>query len=187
MAPADISQWLLSDDGAAPKKYRIPPGTIIPARGFRSFTSAQFNASPASVFSFNLDRTLLRPGANLFAVEIHNDAANSSDIWFQMSLVGQPVIIHNLSPVVEVTTPTNGTHFLAPSQIALAATASDGDGSVAKVEFFASGTADASGYGEGQRSIGYANVATDASGQATVSVLDRPDGRQLGMRVLYVK
>ncbi len=36
-----------------------------------------------------------------------------------------------------------------------------------RVEFFANTTADATGYGEGQRYLGYANVTTDGSGNAT--------------------
>ncbi|MBK7998771.1 MAG: metallophosphoesterase, partial [Verrucomicrobia bacterium] len=122
-------------NGAELTRFNMPTGEVT----YATFAAANANDDGGTVFGFNIDRSLLRPGVNVFAVEIHNDAGNSSDIWFQMSLVGQPVIIHNLSPVVDVTTPTNGAYFLAPSQIALAATASDGDGSVAKVEFFANG------------------------------------------------
>src|SRR5207247_8146551 len=42
-------------------------------------------------------------------------------------------------PNVALTDPTNNAFFLAPSSIPLAATASDNDGTVAKVEFFADG------------------------------------------------
>ncbi len=38
-----------------------------------------------------------------------------------------------------------------------------------RVEFFASASADASGYGEGKRYLGYATVTTDASGAATIN------------------
>lgn len=122
-------------NGAELARFNMPTGAVT----YTTFAAANANDDGGTVFSFAVDRSLLRPGANVFAVEIHNDSGNSSDIWFRMSLVGLPVIIHNLSPVVEVTTPTNGAHFIAPAQIALAATASDADGSVAKVEFFASG------------------------------------------------
>lgn len=122
-------------NGAELTRFNMPTGEV----NYATYAAANANDDGGTVFSFEVDRSLLRPGANLFAVEIHNDAGNSSDIWFQMNLVGLPVIIHNLSPVVEVTTPTNGSYFVAPAQIALGATASDGDGSVAKVEFFANG------------------------------------------------
>lgn len=50
----NVGGWLLSDDGAAPKKFRIPDGTTIPAGGYRVFTEADFNANPLLVSSFLL-------------------------------------------------------------------------------------------------------------------------------------
>lgn len=43
----DISHWYLSDDFGTPKKYRIPPGTTIPAGGYRVLTEDDFNAPGA--------------------------------------------------------------------------------------------------------------------------------------------
>jgi hypothetical protein len=45
----------------------------------------------------------------------------------------------NLPPSVSITAPTNGASFTVGAPIAVSATAADGDGSVAKVEFFANG------------------------------------------------
>jgi acid phosphatase type 7 len=42
----------------------------------------------------------------------------------------------NAPPSVTITSPTNGQSFTAPAHIAISATASDSDGTVAKVEFF---------------------------------------------------
>ncbi|HXG49635.1 MAG TPA: lamin tail domain-containing protein [Methylomirabilota bacterium] len=50
----NIGGWLLSDDPAAPKKFRIPDGTVISPGGYRVFTEADFNASPLLVSSFSL-------------------------------------------------------------------------------------------------------------------------------------
>ena len=86
-----------------------------------------------------LSATNLIEGLNEVAVEVHQQAANSSDISFFLQLVGTPVIIHNVSPLVAITTPTNGQYFLAPSSVLISADASDSDGSVSKVEFFADG------------------------------------------------
>lgn len=52
--PVNIGGWLLSDDAAAPKKFRITDGTTIPAGGYRVFTEADFNANPLLVSSFSL-------------------------------------------------------------------------------------------------------------------------------------
>jgi hypothetical protein len=54
-ASVDIGGWFLSDDGAFPKKFRIPTGTMIPAGGFRVFTEADFNPTNGTLFNFALD------------------------------------------------------------------------------------------------------------------------------------
>lgn len=51
----DLGGWFLSDDGAAPKKYRIAAGTTILAGSYRVFTEDDFNAPPLTAFSFSLD------------------------------------------------------------------------------------------------------------------------------------
>ncbi len=51
----NLGGWFLSDDGAAPRKFRIPEGTTIPAGGYRVFTEADFNPSPLLVSSFSLN------------------------------------------------------------------------------------------------------------------------------------
>ena len=50
------------------------------------------------------------------------------------------VTIANLAPSVVLTSPTEGALFVAPASIPIAATASDPDGSVVRVEFFAGPT-----------------------------------------------
>lgn len=46
--PVDISGWFLSDDPAVPVKFRIPPGTVIPANGFQAFYAFQFQGDPSA-------------------------------------------------------------------------------------------------------------------------------------------
>ena len=86
-----------------------------------------------------LSSTNLVEGTNVLAVEMHQQAPTSSDISFFLQLLGVPVIIHNLSPTVELTSPAADSFYLAAPSIDLAARASDADGSVAKVEFYADG------------------------------------------------
>jgi hypothetical protein len=45
-ASANIGGWLLTDDPHEPVKYRIPPGTEIPAGGYLTIASNQFSAGP---------------------------------------------------------------------------------------------------------------------------------------------
>ena len=51
----DLGGWFLSDDGAVPRKFRIPNGTVIPAGGYRVFTEADFNPSPGTALNFTLN------------------------------------------------------------------------------------------------------------------------------------
>ena len=46
----------------------------------------------------------------------------------------------NKPPVVSLTSPANGASFNAPASVTLSATASDSDGTIARVDFFAGGT-----------------------------------------------
>ena len=55
------------------------------------------------------------------------------------------------------------------TQITITGTLNSTANSYFRVEFFASATADGSTYGEGQRYLGFANVTTDASGNATIN------------------
>jgi hypothetical protein len=51
---ASIGGWFLTDDPAAPFKFRIPSGTTIGPGGYVTFTEAQFNTAPGSATSFSL-------------------------------------------------------------------------------------------------------------------------------------
>lgn len=50
--PVDVSHWWLSDSASTPQKFRIPPGTLIPAGGFVVFYEHQFSAGATG---FSLD------------------------------------------------------------------------------------------------------------------------------------
>jgi hypothetical protein len=54
-APVDISGWFLSNKEADLKKYKIPAGTIIPAKGYKVIYEGAFNNTntAASPFTFN--------------------------------------------------------------------------------------------------------------------------------------
>jgi RHS repeat-associated protein len=49
-------------------------------------------------------------------------------------------LVPNAPPTVSLTSPTNGSAFIAPASITLTATATDSDGTIQKVEFFHGGT-----------------------------------------------
>ena len=45
-APIDISGWYLSNSRNELKKYRVPNGTIVPARGYKVFYESQYGTAP---------------------------------------------------------------------------------------------------------------------------------------------
>ena len=51
----DIGNWYLTDQRAAPQKFRIPPKTILQAQGYLVFTENDWNANPTLSNSFRLD------------------------------------------------------------------------------------------------------------------------------------
>ena len=53
-SPADISGWFLTDDVNAPRKFRIPDGTMLASGGFVTFNETDFNPTPGTNLSFSL-------------------------------------------------------------------------------------------------------------------------------------
>ncbi|MBI3414564.1 MAG: immunoglobulin domain-containing protein [Verrucomicrobia bacterium] len=92
----------------------------------------------------------------LTAKATDNLGASSTSASVLVTVTNQPV---NLPPVVAITSPKDGDVFAAGSDVAITATASDADGTVARVEFFAGtvllGSATASPF-----SVTWKNVAT---------------------------
>ena len=66
----------------------------------------------------------------------------------------------NLAPAVSLTTPAHGATFTAPAAVTMGATASDGDGSIARVEFYRDATL----------------VGTDTSAPYTATLSSLPAG-----------
>ncbi|HEY2818021.1 MAG TPA: Ig-like domain-containing protein [Casimicrobiaceae bacterium] len=48
-------------------------------------------------------------------------------------------VVANAAPTVNVTAPSNGSTYFAPANVSIAATASDADGTVAQIDFYANG------------------------------------------------
>ena len=121
-------------NGAELSRFNMPAGAVT----YTTFASANASDDGGTTFSINVNPALVHEGNNVFAVEIHQDAIDSSDIWMELDLLGVPAIIRNLSPLVVITDPTN-TEFIAPPVLYLNATATDPDGTIANVAFFADG------------------------------------------------
>src|SRR6266542_1866505 len=123
-------------------------GTEVVRNNFASGTIDILFNTPAqlafddgsALFTNNLPANLLVAGNNVVAVEVHQNNGTSSDIIFDLELLGNTGAIINNPPTVGLSSPANNSTFTEPAAIAINATAGDSDGSVSKVEFFASGT-----------------------------------------------
>jgi hypothetical protein len=137
----NLSFSLLRDDGGVvylngTEIFRSPN---MPAGPIAFNTTTMGTAPPDNTVdqaTVNSALGLLVAGANVIAVEIHQQAVTSSDISFDFQLIGIDTAAANVPPTVSMAAPTNNSMFNAPTNVLLQANANDTDGSVSRVEFF---------------------------------------------------
>jgi hypothetical protein len=107
--------WL---NGVQAAKDNLPEGDIGPGT---LANSAIGGADETTYFEYRLDPALLRAGENTLAVEVHQNAASSSDLGFDLALVAM-VLPSNRAPTVSL----GGERLLsAPGTVVLDAQFSD--------------------------------------------------------------
>ena len=119
------------------RSVNMPAGTIT----FTNLATAT-GENDIDVATVNLGLPALVEGTNVIAVEMHQQAATSSDLSFDLELIGATGLTGggaNTPPTVTLTSPANNATFTAPATVSITATASDANGSVTKVEFFQNG------------------------------------------------
>ncbi len=177
----NLEARLLFDDGAVvylngQEAYRanMPGGAIA----FGTLSSASVENTLATN---SISPALLVAGTNVLAVEIHQQSLGSSDISFDFQLAGQRAVVTppgNQLPIVNITAPTDGAGYTTPANIAIAASATDNDGTVTNVSFFQNGAllwaTNAGPFnfrwnGVGVGSYALTAVATDNTGATNVS------------------
>jgi GH18 family chitinase len=84
-------------------------------------------------------RLALQQGGGVMIWEITQDTTNATSLLLAIfQVVGGGT--SNQAPAVSLTSPANGTSFTAGSTLTVSANASDTDGTISRVEFFAGGT-----------------------------------------------
>ncbi len=126
----------------------------------------------------NINPALLTSGLNVIAAEVHQQGIGSSDVSFDLQLIPNA---GTFPPVVNITSPSNGTVFLTPADITVNASAYDRDGMIASVQFFIDGVLIGAPdmtvpYGRTTNSIGVGShtltaVATDNTGLTSTAVV----------------
>lgn len=125
-------------------RLRRDDGAIVHLNGVEVFRSnmppGPVNASTfaflsqddgASLFAGPVSIATLFSGLNVLAVEVHQNMLASTDVSFDLELLGNVMFEH---PTVELTAPSSGAVIGSPS-VVLSASARDTDGVVAQVEF----------------------------------------------------
>jgi hypothetical protein len=97
-------------------------------------TRARDIAEDDTYHATNIDLTLLQPGENVMAVEIHQVNGTSSDLSFNLELRTN---IPPTAPEIMLTSPSNGLALFGPTNVTITAQAFDLDDPIAEVEFFA--------------------------------------------------
>ncbi len=117
-------------------RNNLPTGAV----SFATLASASAADDGNTWFSTNVAPARLQNGTNWLAAEIHQRAANSTDISFDLELSGtRGVLVTNPPPVIVLVSPTNTAAFDAPAIVPLGASVTSNGWTISKVEFF-SGT-----------------------------------------------
>jgi regulation of enolase protein 1 (concanavalin A-like superfamily) len=103
---------------------------------------ADVSASPSEVHSFALPA--LQPGTTYYWKIVSKTAAlqQAQGAVYSFTTAGgsPPPPPPNASPAVAMTSPSSGSSFTAPATIALAANATDSDGTIVRVDFYSGAT-----------------------------------------------
>jgi hypothetical protein len=108
--------------------------------GAPTYTTLAVDAiEPDNYLQTNLSRSLLVPGTNVFAVEVHQASVTSSDIAFDLSLSGLTVSNAAAFNLVYLASPENQQVFTSPTNVAVTAYARSGAGGVNQVGLYVDG------------------------------------------------
>ncbi|MEW5977242.1 MAG: DNRLRE domain-containing protein [Acidobacteriota bacterium] len=143
--PVSDTVWIESGTGAITWNNK-------PARGSTAISGATVTVSGSAYSTYSLDVTSYvksekAAGRNVVSIALHNPSSSTLAILLNSreALTNKPQLVittsddNNASPTINLTSPTNGTSYVAPASIALVVTATDSDGSITKVDFY-SGT-----------------------------------------------
>ncbi len=134
----NYSLRLLRDDGAVVYlngkeilRDNMPAGVITYT------TLASANSEATTVVP--VQRSAFVPGRNVLAVEVHQDAGNSSDVSFQLGITATAISNISQIAVVYIASPAENAIYRGPTNIVISANPQSTTTSFNLVEFFANG------------------------------------------------
>lgn len=128
---------LLRDDGAVVylngrEAFRISMPVGLP--NYRTYATSAVDYNWERV---ELSPAFLKTGTNMLAVEVHQGSRSSSDLSFDLELIGMAPAPTNVAPYVSLLSPADGSVYGSPAQVQCSAEAFDVDGNVSEVVFYA--------------------------------------------------
>jgi hypothetical protein len=135
----NLSVRLLRDDGGVVYLNGVEVFRSNMPGGPVNYLTLANNADDDGKFIFGggIDASLLVPGTNVIAVEIHQDSITSSDVSFALGVEAELIM---LPRGVYLTTPGNAALFVVPTNITVQAQAvAGGAPGITSVEFFEDG------------------------------------------------
>ncbi|MCX8157645.1 MAG: Ig-like domain-containing protein [Verrucomicrobiae bacterium] len=143
--PAGLTQLelrLICDDGAVVYlngqevfRHNLPAGLISYNSLALTAVSGADETTPVRV---TLSPTVLRSGTNVLAVEVHQNSITSSDLGFDLELIGRRMV-PSAPATVYVTAPAQGARLVAPAAVTLTAFAVSNAQPAQRVEYLING------------------------------------------------
>ncbi len=162
-----------------------------PARSGTALPGATATVATTTYATYELDITGYivaekDAGRDLVSMALHNPSNSNNHITMHSreATTDKPQLVivtsdvNNAAPTVSLTAPTNGASYITPASVTVSANATDADGSISKVDFYAGtsliGTDSSSPYSISWNSVeagaySLRAVATDNGGATTIS------------------
>jgi Regulator of Chromosome Condensation (RCC1) repeat protein/Calx-beta domain-containing protein/Big-like domain-containing protein len=136
---SELRGTLLEDDGAVLYLNGVEVFRSNLPFGLIAYNTSASAAAENQLVPFAASGNFLREGLNVVAVEMHQVNGASTDLSFDLELIGigAPQPPTNEPPHVVITSPSDGAIFIAPPEISIEALTMDPDGYATTVEFFA--------------------------------------------------
>lgn len=116
-------------------RSNLPEGTVLHSTPSLEVAS---NADEDQFFPAAIPPALLLPGTNVLAVEVHQSDGASSDLSFNLELLGNTPL-GNRAPAVTISAPAPLANLVTNQPFTLAASATDDDGGVSSLEIYEDG------------------------------------------------
>ena len=131
---------LLVDDGAVVYLNGVEAYRTNMPNGVITNGTLAVAAFENTLCTNSIPLSMLLPGTNVLAVEVHQNGAFTTDLSFDFELRGIEPPPPNFPPTVGISAPLNGASYAPPATVNISASASDSDGTVVDLSLYQNGS-----------------------------------------------